>query len=46
MGSKSMSPAADKLLAGLPQLLDDLQKLSEDHDTGLILNKMFPFKNS
>ena len=38
MGSKSMSPAADKLLAGLPQLLDDLQKLSDDHDTGSISN--------
>lgn len=24
----------DKVLAGLPQLLDDLQKLSDDHDSG------------
>lgn len=33
MGSRAQSVICDKVLAGLPQLLDDLQKLSEDQDT-------------
>lgn len=28
-----MPPIFDKALAGLPQLLEDLEKLSEDHDS-------------
>lgn len=32
LGSNSFLPG-DKALAGLPQLLDDLQRLSEDQDS-------------
>uniref|UniRef100_A0A182U0F5 Probable small nuclear ribonucleoprotein E n=1 Tax=Anopheles melas TaxID=34690 RepID=A0A182U0F5_9DIPT len=37
MGSRAQSVICDKVLAGLPQLLDDLQKLSEDQDTADIV---------
>ncbi|XP_055534431.1 uncharacterized protein LOC129723949 [Wyeomyia smithii] len=33
MANRAQSVICDKVLAGLPQLLDDLQRLSEDQDT-------------
>ncbi|XP_035789422.1 uncharacterized protein LOC118465356 [Anopheles albimanus] len=42
MGSRAQSVICDKVMAGLPQLLDDLQKLSEDNDTADIVFVLGP----